>query len=552
MVDVFGSVAPRVAGAGLAASMLLACGTREASLGGPSSPSVGQDYGPIDGTVVDREKFEPLAGQTIVVGAERTTSDARGRFTFQRVPGVYDLTVVDARGTMVSMYKGLSRRDPIVVNRLNRYADLAHVAHVSGKLRGGGPYPLTMGYAMVSFVARHRGAAVNESYLAAPGGGSSAGPSYDSFSVVWDGPSSLEGELIALRLSRFSKEPTSGVGSKISNLSWSFGHRPIELKEGANLAADLELTSVPTVHVTARVEVPDGHALTHLGHWYRSSSNGSIIQIWNEEVNHSSLSFDSEIPDLTDFGASPCTSVSSYYGSFISAAKCNVPLHATTSFRLERAPKLLMPPNDVVPTPATRFSWTAFDRGIHVLMLEPGTPTETDPSIDVYTSATSSLWPDVSSAGVHFPEGPATYRCTIRGLGPHASMDDAVGPDGVGSGVFQERVRSDSADIRLRFPAPASTLPACDAPRWIACDPPPTDGYSLEKMNRTLRLYPRFAEASRLRCVRDCEGARAWSKAYDEYRKVHYRFDQNFIEDLEAPPPPAPPPPPGSEPAPAR
>jgi hypothetical protein len=52
-------------------------------------------------------------------------------------------------------------------------------------------------------------------------------------------------------------------------------------------------------------------------------------------------------------------------------------------------------------------------------------------------------------------------------------------------------------------------------------------GTSSSAINNKLRHFPQFANAVGIHCVRDCEGARAFNRAYAEYERAHPEFDLN-------------------------
>ena len=97
---------------------------------------------------------------------------------------------------------------------------------------------------------------------------------------------------------------------------------------------------------------------------------------------------------------------------------------------------------------ADQFSWTSFASGVHVLELEADAPTTAAPSINIYTAETSAMWPDLSAANIVFPHG-ATYHVSVLGAAPYGSMDEALGPQGIGATVPVERRMSRSAAVSV-------------------------------------------------------------------------------------------------------
>ena len=81
-----------------------------------------------------------------------------------------------------------------------------------------------------------------------------------------------------------------------------------------------------------------------------------------------------------------------------------------------------------------------------MLELEADIPSRATPSIRVLTASANAVWPDLSRIGVPFPQG-AGYQCGVTGLGPFATIDDAIGPDGLGAVIRRETRQSDSLTV---------------------------------------------------------------------------------------------------------
>ena len=84
-----------------------------------SAPSDGRGS-PVQGSVVDARTHWPIGGAQILVGAERTTTDANGHFTLHHVPATYDITIADSNAASVSVYRGLHRRNPLLSREPSR------------------------------------------------------------------------------------------------------------------------------------------------------------------------------------------------------------------------------------------------------------------------------------------------------------------------------------------------------------------------------------------------------------------------------------------------
>src|SRR5262249_1996491 len=142
----------------------------------------------------------PLSDMIVRIGAARTTTGADGAFSVANVPPTYDLAVIDASGEAITLYRGLHRRDVLLVHRPagHHHGGPAHSARIQGKLSGGGPYPLTDDFATIEFSSLAVHATENL------GGGGElpdpGGPHYGPLTVPWAGSDEIEGEIFATRI----------------------------------------------------------------------------------------------------------------------------------------------------------------------------------------------------------------------------------------------------------------------------------------------------------------------------------------------------------------
>jgi len=145
-----------------------------------------------------------------------------------------------------------------------------------------------------------------------------------------------------------------------------------------------------------------------------------------------------------------------------------------------------------------------------------------------------------------------SYDVKIAARGPYATLDDAVGADGMGASFPKEMWLAEARAVELHVepPLPAGAQEAqCQYPYGtaIVCGDIPhnieqnKEFYMLAAINNKLRHFPQFANAVGIHCVRDCAGARAFSKAYADYARAHPGFDANEpieMDRIDSPPPP--------------
>jgi hypothetical protein len=115
------------------------------------------------------------------------------------------------------------------------------------------------------------------------------------------------------------------------------------------------------------------------------------------------------------------------------------------------------------------------------------------------------------------------------------------------AGVADESVEAFGRGVPGQ-PAICESKPSCQYPydTVIVCGyypglpRRPNEWYMLDAINNKLRYYPEFASAVGIYCVRDCEDARAFMKAYAGYVRTHPYFDADQPLEPIPPPPPLP------------
>jgi len=432
-------------GAGPDAAILTSGDATEDADDGVSRPDVSPTDGTgasVSGTVVDFATSRPLANRLVVIGATRTKSDADGHFSVSVGAAMYDAVVVEPDGSSISIFRGLHRRDPRLPHKRSTVPDATTTtAVVRGALSGAMSLPLssssTAGVYLFSAVADA------QEFL---GGGTSpilAGPAYGPLELAWTGASSADAELVALGV---SSETTAGPSDGGPAPSAWFAARSLTLTGGDSVTVDLSLAPVAVRTLSGSVQVPSGYRLVQKQVFYRLPIVHAVIDVVNQQ--DSSPSFGYAVPDLTNTGAQLCVEDAADPGA-VMAQHCGLTFDDTAlQVALEPAPALSSPTEGATVTESTQFSWSAFDTGIHRLKLETVGPTSTTPNIYLFTTTVTTTWPDLTDVGVPFTTG-VSYRCTIEGLGPYATLDDALGPDGVGAAFPTEIRRSASPPVAI-------------------------------------------------------------------------------------------------------
>jgi hypothetical protein len=560
----------------------------------PSAANVAEraltDSSCVAGQVVDLRNHRPLAGRLVAIGPKRAVTDADGRFTLAGVPDRYDAVVVEPDRATASVYRGLRRRNPLLVHRSLDKPEGQHITDIVGTLSGGGSVEKG-DYVVVAFLS-HEGSAIDLP-AAAAADRQPTYPAYGPLRVSWRGPDTITGELVALLVPGAAPRspPGSGVGRpallahKTIALGTGFVTTPAIQIDEHNCAAvpppappsrgptaiPLAFAPVGERHVALTVEAP---YLDSLALRYRWPALDAELGLPSFGPTHKRLParpipLEVDVPDLDDLGAVLCVEAVANHVS--SVETCTFPRNAPAMVKPRLGPTLSMTPGPhdaggkTIFAPTSRASWTRFEGGVQMLAFEAQFSSTAHPSVYIFTEETSAGWPDLTALGILFPADFVDYDIGITGFGPYASLDQALAPDGIGAAALSDRYRAGSSGLfdvmlsptgappnetvcgeipaRICHPPP----PSCNCGRDCTCETPcemvtrryPPD---FTTANRALSFHPGLAVAAGMRCVHDCDGLRTFRVAYKRYAQDHPGFQRNeplptsFYEAIHAVP----------------
>jgi len=392
----------------------------------------------VTGVLVDLITARPLLGRTVVIGGQSVTTDADGQFAVPAVDVPYQALVVEPDGLAVSVYEGLTRRDPVLAHQGTAIREYG--ATVQGDVSGGGvEYPLSDGN-MVD-VRFFSAATDGESLIGGTLPSAQTGPAYGPIQLAWEGFGTLSGEIVALGTFHDGAAPNlPDSGSS----SWFFSSL-VTLDSAQTLSLNVALSPVPFVrHVVGAVGVPPGYEVVAKQLAYRFPVLHALLAL---PVTSAVDSFDDIVPELTEAGADLCIGAAGSPGSFLTQ-RCGLTPSDDAGVVLEAPPTITAPSAEAAVDAGVTFAWSAFTTGIYALELSPAAPSRSEPTLYVFTAAAAATWPNLAAIGVSAPQG-GTYRCSVEGFGPYSSMDDAFGPDGIGAPYPAEIRRSVSPAIQL-------------------------------------------------------------------------------------------------------
>ena len=375
----------------------------------------------------------PLVGALVAIGRQKATTDTSGRFTLLANTPTYEVLVLDADGSSASVYVGLTRSNLTLVHRRTRDTlPPPGYAQVQGLLSGGVGFPLSEPADTVSVYVfsdfwsqRHFAGA----------GAPNNGPDYAL------GVHCPLGATNALLLAVGTFESTPESERAPAAYSAASAAVQVSIEDGKLLTRDLKLKPTPTGTVEGVVRLPSGASLSDFYAYARfpypnAAATFPAVHVVRKNPVTENGAFLLDLPDLQQAGGDLCVYAAASSGSDVYTNLCGLHLGKQgASLIVQKPPTLSSPlPGSVLPKDA-HFAWSAFEGGIAVLELE--LPSHAAPAIRVYTTQTDITLPDLSPIGLTYPKN-TQFQVRVGGLGPYASTDEALGPQGIGSFTTSE------------------------------------------------------------------------------------------------------------------
>ena len=371
----------------------------------------------VAGRVVAMDWGRGAAGRKVVIGGKSVITNADGSFSFDEVPSTYDAVVVEPDGALVSIYYGLTRRDPILSHSASYdpiLDDPPNRASVVGSLTGDFPFPLDGNHVVTAYYLSDRvRASLQLSNLPAM----SPGPDYGPFTLRWAGDASVDGTLVVI--GQYGVNGTPWLGAFLAS-------KALTLSDGDAVVENLVLTSVHNGNISGSVQMYDGNAIDAIQFSY---SLGNAMGLMGLGEFPSTGRFDCALPDLSALGGDYCATIVAAWGE-VQATRCGGQIGMLDFSIHVQAPPQIQKPTDGSPiTKESKLSWTGVTNAVYLLDIIPDSATSTVPRIQAYLSGTQLAWPDLKSLGVEFPVG-QTYGYRVSGFVPYASMDAFASSEG--------------------------------------------------------------------------------------------------------------------------
>jgi len=212
----------------------------------------------VEGLVVNEAGAGLLSGRAGIKGHDPVGLEPAGRFSFSKVPEVYDVWVANQRADSVVVYQGLCRRDPVIPfpQGYEPPRESAHRATIQGILRGEFPFPAEHGYMATVSYGSDRAMAVSQLAQGMPSGGPRFGP----WNMQWEGEPKLDGTLVALGQHSEKDQPW---------LEAFLASKPLSLTPGTTASVELKLAPVSIGHIAGEVDILHKDIVRNIHFFYR-------------------------------------------------------------------------------------------------------------------------------------------------------------------------------------------------------------------------------------------------------------------------------------------
>lgn len=363
----------------------------------------------VQGRVVDLFRHA-IANATVTIAGASATSAADGSFSIPGVQRPYNAVVTFPAGNEVHEFMGLNRTNP-VLPVLDKTVVPAFSAQISGTLTGAS----ANGSKEITEVA-YASPEANGGTILWPGDGPDFGP----FKALWEGPTTTQGSLVALKWSVGPDGlPAHYVG---------FASDPLNLTDQQDVTgSDIQLAAVGTSYLSGTVNAPTGFAVASKTLWATAGPyTGMALGI----VGGTDPLFTFATPVA---GLPLGVQAKATLGSASSTLyRANLQPNQVVDLTLPTPPTLGSPTSSMTVDHTTVFQWTPVAETISVLALTPA-PGISGPAVYVYSGAASAGLPQPPVFTL--PTTSTRYQWTVWGWGMYSDMDAFTDP-AVGLGSF--------------------------------------------------------------------------------------------------------------------
>jgi len=353
----------------------------------------------VAGSVKDNDG-KGVAGATVLIGSQQTTTDGTGAFSIAGVTTPYDATVVQGTGSRT--WQGLTRTDPTLVGVV--LLNPANHGTVTGSVSGGDALPAPSDKTAVAWGSPETSARANVTN------------NPWTLNLGWGGTSPTTGNVHALQWT-----PTGGAPTAYKGYGVSTGVSVANAATTSGVA--VAMTAPGSSTISGNVVLAAGVSLLFKDLTI-DFADGASFAVGTALGGASAFSY--AVPDGIGSTAS-VTASGMYPGSSGTFARVSGLAPGSTGTNVELlVPSTYSAPGDDATgvTTGTDFSWTPFPGAVYFVSFF--TTAAGAPSYGVITTANSIRIPDLSALGITLPAS-TTYGWTIQPVAPWASVDEYTG-----------------------------------------------------------------------------------------------------------------------------
>jgi hypothetical protein len=396
--------------------------------------------GPLQGHVQSLPETGKLKDRLLFIDG-RQAIVREGRFFSKKTGARYDAWLVDKAEHVVTIYQGLTRRDPLLWIPGNGTSSPApHKATVHGILRGDFPFPVESGRGLNLYFFAEEASGYWQAQPLEWGHGTSAGPRFGRIHVAWAGERSIAGQLFALGEIAEEKMRWSGA--------W-LAQAPLRLSDGTEGFSEMTMEALPIGHIAGSVSIDGKDVVREIGFYYQLPGKRGRLALGSCPVLNT---YDCHLPDLGSLGGEYCAHINYQfplrYDANGTTTRCGGKL-GMTDFSFHVGPKPEWTGASDHMNPQSTLTWKDQGKGIYRVHLTPGYDSKVKgPTIDIYTARTGVRWPDLNAWGMDFPAG-ATYKCEVTRLSPHASVDELTSLRGFDKDSDYEEAEASTLELSM-------------------------------------------------------------------------------------------------------
>lgn len=345
----------------------------------------------------------------IMVGDQKTATDANGNFSVPNVSTPYDLVVLAASSSNAYIYLGLTRPDPIAAVFLSTDPKAVRKSEVTYTFENVGTSTAPPG----AFAGNTIGCASDDAQLSC-GVTGAIGPQPFTQTVQWTGPNAAKAHFYALL--GYTNDRNVFTDFR------GFARDERYLLDDQATSVRFDLQPLASEAISGTTTPPPGYTLTQRGLGFRMSGDRVYPFSLETDVNGIDAAFDWAGPVAA--GTSLYLSATATKGdAFVYAYLDDVnPGTSGLTIALPTPPDQSQPVDNALGvTNATVFAWTPVDEGVYTMFVNP---VASGPlSYSTFTDRTEAQLPDLSSLGYPLAKG-TTYEWAVRANAPVADVDE--------------------------------------------------------------------------------------------------------------------------------